>query len=333
MILFFTILRFTQSISSEILTSSDLGFTIIRLRPKKSVKILLHDRMAVIPDGQPNTFGFSIKFTPKDDDPQIYDSFPIDSFTITGYELTLFSKKSNQDETVSIPLWLIPKSLCNGTNALINAEHHLLMNSKSTKFQGKVCLFSQTEFHSAKVEAILKSNDPFSKISFYENNNFNSDSSKETDANEPVKICLKDTKCHTHHLNPFFIVIQSKSQKAIKFKLDYEVRAPKPDIVYCQMNSIINVSPKGPKKSASVFEGTNVKCESRANDMLVVFKYIAIFVVILLAVVITLQCSGIIDLGDILCPDEEKKRFQNLKKDPYASRIDDPTLNSIDNDE
>lgn len=326
MIFLFLILQFIQSISSAILTSSDSGFTIIHLRPKKSVTISLIDRMAIIPDGQSNTFGFSVKYTKNDNDLQVYDSFPIDSFTVTGYELTLFSK-SSAEETVSIPLWLIPKSLCNGTNALINAEHHLLMNSKSSKFKGKVCLFSQTKFHSATVEATLKSNDPNSYISFYENN-INSDSNNEIDINEPTKICSRNKKCHTHHLNPFFIVIKSKSQSPIKFALDYEVRAPKPDIVYCKMNSIIDVSPQGPKKSAIVFDGANVKCESRANDMLIVYKYIAILFVLLLTVVITLQCTGLINLGDLLCPDEEKRRFNNLKKDPYASRIEEPTVNS-----
>ena len=207
-----------------------------------------------------------------------------------------------------------------------------MLDSKSMKFQGKVCLFSQTEFHSAKVMTQLKSNDPKSTVSFYENNII-SDSNKETDINNPVKICNRNKKCYTRHLNPFFIVIKSKSQKPIKFTLDYEVRVPNPNIVYCKMNSIISIFPQGPKKSAIVFENANVKCESRANDMLVVYKYIGISFTIILAIVITLQCLGVIDLGDLLCPDEEKRRFNNLKKDPYASRIDEPAPNSFDNDQ
>lgn len=327
MILLFYILQITRSISSALLTSSDSGFTVIHLRYKKSVKVSLVDRMAVIPDGEPNTFGFSVKFYENDHNPQVYDNFPSGSLTISGYELTLFSNTATAEESVSVPLWLIPKTLCNGTNALIIAEHHLLLDAKSTKFQGTVCLFSQTEFHSAKVDAIMKSKDSTSSLAFYENN-LKSDSNHETDIDEPVKACSRGEKCHTHHLNPFFIVIKSKPQKPIKFKLDYEVRAPQNNIVHCQINSILKITHEGPKKSAIVFEGANIKCESRANDMLVIYKYIGIFFVLVLAVIITLQCTGTVDIGEILCPDEEKKRFENLKKDPYASRIDEPTINS-----
>lgn len=315
------------SINSPLLTTTDIGFTYLHLTSTKNVTISLKDRMAVLLDAQAGSYGFSINFEGNSAE-QIYESFPFEAVTMTGNELTFFANKhilKNPRDIIKVPLWLVPKSLCNGINAVMIAEHHLSLNSTIKPNQNApICLFSQIYFHAANVDAILNAKDTQASLRIYENSVY-SDGNAEVQLDNPTKLCNNHEQCSSHYHQPFFMVINGDSIEPLEFNLHYEVTQTKPDIYYCEINSIAKILPEFRiKKSPSVFAEMKLKCESQANDILHIYKSIGIFLCILLIVGICLQCFNIVDFGELLCPDQEAKRFDDLKANPYAAELEEP---------
>ncbi|OHS97992.1 hypothetical protein TRFO_09161 [Tritrichomonas foetus] len=382
--------------------TNEYGFTVLKLRKNKTISMGLHNRDAVVLSAIPSSFGFSI-ISKSGKSPQEYPIFPSNHLFISGFELNLSISENYEESAAFIPIWLIPKGICNQTAGVLTAEHHLHMKTSLKSSAGPICIFSQPQFHTAKIDISLKSNDRKSSLSIgrshEENNkntvetlmksltlnengkgkgnrNQNSNSKKEiqifdeneaeiissndnmmsrivnTNENEKknnkikngikmlssktknakndqnnltiLQNCKSRKKCASIEHNPFFILLKIRPNKKVNLNIDYEVTEPAPETVYCSFSPVTALTSHGFVSMTSILGNGETNCESRANDILSLFKYFSIFVAVLIVLIFILQVTDTVDFGELLCPDADKKRFDSLKIDPYAGRIDTP---------
>lgn len=293
------------------------GFTILKLKPNKTVNIPLNDKAAVIINADPSSISFSIR--PKSGQIITIPSYPSDNLYITGEYFNISS--NGEDEYTYVPIWVIPTNYCNANTGIMKAEHHLELKSKAINFTGNLCLFSQPQFRRAKVSVRVKMDDTKGKIDIFTG----------LDTEEPVRKCESGDCCkYTSHHHPFFIRITGKEGQMRLFT-DYEVHGSPDGTVYCSIRPIPFLFKDKFKHRVGFLGAVHHQCESEATDMLAAFRVIGISLLLIVMLIMVLQYTGMINFGEICCPDREDQRFNNLKKDPYASPLDEPIIkNAVD---
>jgi hypothetical protein len=110
--------------------------------------------------------------------------------------------------------------------------------------------------------------------------------------------------------------------RSLAIETEYEVLNPRGSVVYCSVLGIPELNGETFRVMAEFPGEIDFKCHSRAVDALVGLKWLGWIAVLGVVVAGGLHASGIVNVVDWVFPDMEKKRFDDLKRNPYASAID-----------
>jgi hypothetical protein len=292
---------------SILLSATASGFTPLTIKPNITVSLPLGGRTAVILDAEPESFIFTL-ITNNHRDPGFVRPFPGRHLLLAGDTLSLRSASGS----VTLYLWILRQLTCSAASAALTAEHSLSIGAKAKHHPTTVCIFTQAQFKTASMDVRVKSKDQDTTVSF-----FGIDS-----AEVPIRMCKLGKRCVVESKAPFFMRIHGNANRSLSIDAKYQVSAPGSGVVYCSILSIPEFAGGLYRQIAQFLGGPSISCRSRAVETLVLIKRMVVVVCVATAIAVVLHVTGIINLFDVICPDEEKRRFENLKLDAYASRID-----------
>lgn len=297
---------------NPLFTSTDTGYVTLKVISKRSLRVDLSERDIVILDAAPSSFAYSLTANNKRYDDITY---PTRHLLLSGDTVNI---TSTSPDTVGLHAWLIPKGLCGNSSAALSSEYALTLHTRAKQHAGTFCIFSQTEFTESEMEFSVKTKDKDTTIEYYGADN----------GDEPIKTCTHSSKCEVEQKKPYFLRVKSNPKTAMAMKLKYKVDHPESDQVYCSVLPI-PLMIRGKFMQYIEFMGKpDLKCKSKAMDSLETFRKTALFITMVIVALVILQVTGVVNVGEIIFPDPEKIRFDNLKTNPFATRIDEPNRNS-----
>jgi hypothetical protein len=300
---------------NPLLTSTGSGFTHVFLKPGRSTTVALSGRTVVIIDAPADTFNYSITSS----DNEVFHHprpYPYRHLLVSGESLVLGAVS----RSLELPLWVLPSGVCSVGSAVLSSEHFLSLKSKATRHPDPICLFSQAEFHEAELSALVRSRDKSAKVVVY--------GAKSGD--EPIAACALGQSCRVTERAPFFLRIRAHPNWTVNIKVSYEIEHPAQGTVYCSVLSVPWVRGTGYGQIAQVLGGMTFVCRSQALDILGILGFIGLALLALFITIGLLHSLRVVNVGDWLFPDFEKKRFDGLKKDPYATEFGDPHTEAVE---
>jgi hypothetical protein len=138
-----------------------------------------------------------------------------------------------------------------------------------------------------------------------------------------IETCLLGQKCKVTEHRPFFLRIHAYANSSIHLQLDYDVEQPASGTVYCSVLAIPWQKDQGLGQMMQVLGGLKFVCRSQALDILGILGFIGCALLAIFVGLGVLHGMKVIDVGDWLFGDGEKKRFDSLKKDPFANDLGD----------
>lgn len=292
------------------------GFFRLKLMPNESARFNLNDREITIIDAAPTTYSLSLI---QNDSAEFtnFSSIPTKYLTVSGKDV-IFT--SIVDNPIQIPLWILPNGLCGEHRSALSAERYLQVTSYTNSFNGKICLFSQATFRKSKTIISVTSSDSTTKSKIY--------SSKSLQ--HPEKEIVEQNSIF-ESTTPFIVQISGGKSKSLKILLEYSVVSPATNIFHCSIPPIPRIEQSSIIHTSTMLGDITFKCVTLARDMLSYIQWSGVFVSIFILTVAILQYTKIIDFIQICCPDDEKLRFESLKKDPYVQQIT-PTVEKPQDD-
>jgi hypothetical protein len=285
------------------LPSTVHGFSLVSLIPNRSTTINISGRTAIIFDAPLHSFNYTVNVSTGG---VIGHSHPFSDrhLLLTGDFLSLEAIS----RAISLPMWILPDSVCGTSSVILNSKHFLQFTAKSSFRPNPFCLFSQSQFDEVDIVVIVKSGDEQTSITFHG-----------VDAVVRER-CQLAEKCRFHEHSPFFLRIQGNPNVTTAFKLEYEISVPSPSAANC---SIFAVKEGGSSQIAQILENPQFSCKSQAEDILEVIVFGGIGLIILFLVFSCINGWGIASVGEWLFRDTERQRFASLKKAPFANNLGD----------
>jgi predicted RNA-binding protein YlxR (DUF448 family) len=221
---------------------------------------------------------------------------------VTGETLTVTSLVKH----LGLPIWVLPDGVCSAASAVLTSEHFLAVKARLPSHAGTMCFFSQTGFHEADLLVYVKSKDRAATISIH---------SSTSPTGRP---CWLGQHCRANEHAPFFVRIQADPNQSVRLGLSYEVDEPTPGGGTCSLPMIPWDSGKDSGTAGHSFPGLSLMCKSRVRDVVGVVGFIGLGILGLFLVMGCLHALEFVDVGEWLFPDEEKQRFDSLRRDPYT---------------
>ena len=285
-----------------------LGFFRLKLLPNETNKLNLKQRTLTLIDVIPGSFSFTI--TPYNSTlTKEFNSIPIKYLSLEGQEIKF---DSNSLSPIEIPIWLLPPDLCKGSKSMIIAERYINMMSHSTNFNGEICIFSQSIFKKTKTLLKVETPDENVTVSFFTTKSLTF----------PELDCIPGTLCQFESTSPFFLHINGAKEKSMIISMEHTVINPANNIYHCSVPPIARIEDSTIIQSSTMLGDISFRCVSLARDMLSIIHWGGLFIGSLIFIILFLHFTGIINFILLCCPDDEKMRFENLKKDPYVQPIE-----------
>jgi hypothetical protein len=294
-----------------LLSTEASGFTTVAIKPNTTLKIELARRTAVILDADPDSFSFTVFRG----DVQLSDvgrPFSYASLLVQGDYLML---RSAIGGPITLSLWLLPPRTCGFASASLSAEHFLSFQAHMRSQPVPICLFSQTRFDSAVMSVRLNTQDPDTSLAV-----FGVDS-----AVAAISICLPGRLCKIESRSPFFVRLIGHPNRSLEIDTEYKVVNPQGSVAYCSLLGIPELAGETFRIVGEFFGGATLSCQSRAAHALAVLKWFAVAALVGLGLALVLQGLHVVNFVDLLFPNFERRRFDSLKQNPYASVIVRPT--------
>lgn len=233
----------------------------------------------------------------------------MNSLTHVMFFDTIVYVSSPKNVIFTLNFWLIPNHLCSGVSHSIIADYAISMNVSSPKVPSDFCIFSQSKSSSFSSELVYKSDAMNPHVEFYKF------------PDEPSVKCKNKKICVFSSPTPFFIRISKVSGFKFSSSLLYKVNRHNFDSFECSFKAVPFMVDGLLQMQAGNLDVNNIKCLSAAEEMLSTVTLIASGIIVGIMVITLLHCAGIINLKTLLGCTNEDKRFKDLKKNPYASTI------------
>jgi hypothetical protein len=268
------------------------GFSLFSLVPDRPAVINLSGHTAIIFPAPRRSFNYTLNISTH----EITRHSPNRPILLTGDSLSLRATK----RPISLPIWVLPHSLCGSSSIILNSEHFLELTAKSHSRSNPLCFFTQPQFDEADIAVTVKSEDEQTAITFH---------GADTKIREQ---CNLAEKCRFHEDSPFFLRIQVSPNVTTALKLEYEIGAPAPGTPNC---SIFAINEGGTGNIADVLEDAQFACTSKVADILEVVAFGGMGLIVLFLVFSYINVWGLADV--------EQQRFATLKKTPFANNLGD----------
>jgi hypothetical protein len=291
-----------------LLSTEASGFTTVSIKPNRTLKIEPAQRTADMLDAERDSFIFTVLRSGVEL-PDVVRPFPYASLLVTGDYLTL---RSANGRSITLSLWLLPPRTCGFASASMSAEHALSFSARMASKPVPICLFSQTRFDRAVMSMRLTTKDPDTSLAV-----FGVDS-----AIEAKQGCVPGRPCKIESRSPFFVRLIGHPNRTLGIETEYEVTNPQGRVVYCSLLGIPELARDTFRVMGKFFGGAALSCQSQAVDALGVLKWVAIAALVAFGLLLALQVLGLVNIVDLLFPDFERRRFDSLKQNPYASAIE-----------
>lgn len=233
----------------------------------------------------------------------------MNSLTHVMFFDTILYVSAPKNHFFTLHFWLIPNYMCSGVSHSVIADFAVSMDIKSPKIPSDFCIFSQSVSSSFLSELVYRSDSPSPRVEFYKF------------PDKPAKNCKNMKKCSFSSSSPFFLRLSSISGFKFSSSLLYKVNRHNFDSYECSFKAVPFMVDGLLQMQAGNLNVENLKCLSAAEEMLSTITLITSGIIVGIMVVTLLHCAGIINLKTLLGCTNENKRFEDLKKNPYASTI------------
>ena len=329
------IFSYSYKVDQGIQLEKSCEFKKINLTPYERITLNTEGKDVLIMDTHQNEFKIFLDEDGKNqnDQNEIGSSILASSgnLFINGDKIDI---KSMSNKTITVYLWLIPKGLCN-SSAVLKTDYKIIVNAYDKDFTGSVCLFSQNTFRKAFFSTYIQQDRRNTLVSMF--------GSEESLA--PKQYCHHKT-CKFHENKPFFVLIKSLKMSKLSLNLRYGVSNKGNKTMQCSFLPVVNYQNNQDiiRKFGKLetdgnidaikrmiinkpFEEINIFCETKLHEAIRNLKFLLVLVASLIAFALILSCTGAMKCVDIVFPDQERRRFENLRADPYASTIEESMIN------
>ena len=251
------------------------------------ISLILHNKIALFY----NNFNESISFLQKNATSQISFSNELTIFPEGKYQLQL-----KQDKRLLF--WIIDEPICKTNFIYMQTENQMNVNYHIPEFNEPICFISQSQFSKA-----------YMSTSIVDDSNIKAEFRDSILIGRTAKRCPNTKQCSAMFNSPFFYRVIGGQNKILSIKLD--VQYADPNISNCMIhseNALLNTA------QMEVF------CDTFSDDLKFYSNGFLLVVIVLVIFVISSRW---------LCPsacqsNEMNARFKNLKKDPFASPLEQP---------
>jgi hypothetical protein len=207
---------------------------------------------------------------------------------------------------LELSIWVLPEGVCSATSVVLSGDRILAVKARLPTHAETMCFFSQTGFHQADLVVYIKSKDASATVSIH---------SSTSPTGRP---CWLGEHCKANEHGPFFVWIRADPNRSVAIRLSYEVDDPAADAETCSLPIIPWDSGKDWGMAHQFIPKMALVCKSPARDIVGVIGFIGLGLLALFLVLGCLHALKLVNVGEWLFPDEEKQRFDSLRRDPYA---------------
>ena len=198
---------------------------------------------------------------------------------------------------MSIPLWILPRELCGDTKIAINADHILKFKGKLRGINSRSCFFTSSRA-SAELKIIVKN----SRSQFYAQK-----------IDNPVKNCSIGVECHHQSNGPLFLSIDTPRTESLELQMSLQSKGDN----FCGFSAIPQLINDQMQPRGDEFP---FLCKSLRHSVMHLVKMALVLAFGVATLILTLHLTNVIRIS-WPCQTEEDKRFESIKRSPYAVEI------------
>jgi hypothetical protein len=201
---------------------------------------------------------------------------------------------------ISIFLWHIPRSLCDGFYA-ISSDGELFGELIGPRTSGPICLVSRPFVQNFQMSSLLTCSTPTSNVTVqYYIDHFH----------RPFSDCEPCIECLFWHTQPFVMRIAWATGAKFKFSLKYQTDTMRHSDRPCFLGPI-----RGPENVTALAEEFYFTCQDKEEQEIGQFHTIFLVALALCVGVVLLHCFGVVNVLVCIGCEDEQRRFQKIREE------------------